>query len=95
MHIHAQSLHDRLLHANASLGTLQEGRRLTMTRSTPVSPLLGPTIFGNFAKFIEGGSEMLGSLDTTIGGGLEGITVVDGKVIEGKEQWTSASLVET
>lgn len=90
MHIHAQSLHDRLLHANASLATLQEGRPLTMARSTPVSPLLGPTIFGDFAKFIEVGSEMLESLDTTIGGGLGEITVV-----EEKKQWTSASLVET
>jgi hypothetical protein len=87
MHIHAQSLHDRLLHANASLATLQEGRPLTMARSTPVSPLLGPTIFGDFAKWIENGPSV--PLDTTIGG------VEVGQTMDEKETWTSASLLET
>jgi hypothetical protein len=87
MHIHAQSLHDRLLHANASLATLQEGRPLTMARSTPVSPFLGPTIFGDFAKWIEDGRQVLESLDT--------IAVEVGHTMDEKEPWTSASLLET
>ena len=39
-----QSLHDRLIHANASLGRLQEGCLFTMSMSTPVSPCLAPSI---------------------------------------------------
>ena len=65
-----QSLHDHLLHANATLATLQEGRPLSMFRSTPTSPLLGPTIvFGDFGRSwtAEGGEGAAKSLDTTVG----------------------------
>ena len=85
----AQSLHDRLLHANATLATLQEGRPLAMARSTPASPLLGPTIvFGDLGrKWIgDGGEKVVESLDTTIGTAI----AVEKNA---NEQWNSASSV--
>ena len=88
--ITAQSLHDRLIHANATLATLQEGRPLAMaTRSAPASPFLGPTIvFGDLGRrwIGEGGEEVMDSLDTTMG---TAIAVEENAA----EQWTSASLV--
>lgn len=66
-----QTLHDRLLHANASLATLQQGRPLSMARSTPVSPLLGPSI--GFApmdlegKILEEETENIPTLDVPVG----------------------------
>lgn len=85
----AQSLHDRLLHANATLATLQEGRPLAMAKSTPASPLLGPTIvFGELGRrwIGDGGEEVVESLDTTMGTAIAVEKNTDG-------QWTSVSLV--
>jgi hypothetical protein len=87
--ITAQTLHDRLLHANATLATLQEGCPLAMARSAPASPFLGPTIvFGDIGKRWpgDGEEEVMESLDTTLGTAI----VVEEKTAE---QWTSASLV--
>lgn len=72
--ITAQSLHDRLLHANATLATLQEGRPLALSRSVPISPLLSPTMtLGDLARkwMVEEPEEMdevVESLDTTVRG---------------------------
>jgi hypothetical protein len=71
-----QNLHDRLLHANATLAPLQEGRPLALPRSTPISPHLGSTIFhGDIIRnwIVEGTeeiSEVVESLDTTVGAGV-------------------------
>jgi hypothetical protein len=89
--ITVQSLHDHLLHANATLATLQEGRPLAMFRSTPTSPLLGPTIvFGDFGRsWVSDGREAgVESLDTTVG---TEIAILPKE--EMGEVWTSASLV--
>ena len=89
-----QSLHDRLLHANATLAILQEGRPLALSRSTPISPLLGPTVFhGDLERNwivgeTEDTGEVMASLDTTIGAR---VIAVKGKV---KEKWTTESLIE-
>jgi hypothetical protein len=92
--ISPQNLHDRLLHANATLAILQEGRPLALSRSAPISPPLGPTGFhGDLERnwIIEetgGTGEIMESLDTTIG---VSVIPVKGKV---KEEWTVGSLIE-
>jgi len=89
-----QSLHDRLLHANATLATLQEGRRLALSRSTPISPLLGPGIFhGDHVRNwnveeTEKTGEIMESLESTIG---VSAIAIDGKV---RKEWTIGSLIE-
>jgi RNA recognition motif-containing protein len=59
-----QSLHDRLVHANASLSTLQEVRPLPMPNPPPIGPLLGPTIaFDTAAEMVQ---PVLGNSSDTI-----------------------------
>ena len=89
-----QNLHDRLLHANATLATLKEGRPLALSTSTPITPHLGSTIFhGDIGRnwIVEGTeeiSEVVESLDTTIGACA---IAVEGKVLEER---TAESLIE-
>jgi hypothetical protein len=84
------SLHDHLVHANASLATLQDGHRLVIPRSALSSPLLGPSIvFGEFGrKWNDGDAERMGSLDTTIG-----IAAIPEMKV--REDWIGSSLVRT
>jgi hypothetical protein len=92
--INPQSLHDRLVHANATLATLQEGRPFSMSRSFPTSPLLGPTLsLGELAQSLIVGdpeeiSELMESLDTT----ARGIPV---ETVVRKEWVAGGSLIET
>ena len=89
-----QSLHDGLLHASTTLATLQEDRPLALSRSAPISPLLGPTIFHGdigrnwIVEETEENSEIMESLDTTIGAIAIGI---EGRV---REEWRAGSLIE-
>jgi hypothetical protein len=75
-----QSLHDRLLHANATLATLQEARRLAnIPRSVSLSPVIRPAI-GELAKETEELSGVMESLDTTVG-------VISVEKTVGNEEW--------
>jgi hypothetical protein len=82
------ALHDHLVHANASLATIQDGQRIIMPRSTLSSPLLGPSIvFGEFGrKWNDGHGERMELLDTTIGTS----TIPE---LRFREEWTSASVM--
>ena len=68
-----QTLHERLLHANATLSTSQDGHDAELPRSTPASPLRSPTPIvvsdhlGNWSTSITGETaDSVTFLDITI-----------------------------
>ena len=83
-----QSLHDRLLHAHASLETLQEGRLFLMPRSAPISPLLPPLMDDMVRNWLPTEERIpFKPLDTTLG-------AVSLEKVE-KKDWTVVSLIKT
>ena len=83
-----QSLHDRLLHAHASLETLQEGRPFLHPRSAPISPLLPPLMDDLVRNWLPTEDRIpLRPLETTL-------SPILFETVE-KKDWTGISLIKT